>query len=219
MILQEVKHIKEAFLNKKFKKILIIILPIIIFLSIFLIIFNNKTAKNFKIGNTKSSQEIVDNILNISSYEAQIEVEVKSNKNTNKYIIKQKYIKPDILEQEIIEPENIKGLKVIKNGKETKIENTKINLTKIFNEYEELTGNYLDLITFIEEYKENSKTKFEEKNNEIIMKTESEKNLKYQKYKNLYIDIKTGNPTKLEVKDNNKDTVVYILYNKVKLNM
>ena len=45
------------------------------------------------------------------------------------------------------------------------------------------------------------------------------KNLKYQKYKNLYIDIKTGNPTKLEVKDNNKDTVVYILYNKVKLNM
>ena len=35
-----------------------------------------------------------------------------------------------------------------------KIENTKINLTKIFNEYEELTGNYLDLITFIEEYKE-----------------------------------------------------------------
>lgn len=206
-------------MSKKLKKILIILLPIITLLLIIFIIFNNKMAKNFKIGNTKSSQEIVEKILNISSYETQISVQVKSNKNENKYIINQKYIKPNILEQEIVEPENIKGLKVIKNDQETKIENTKLNLTKIFNGYNELTGNNLDLITFIEEYKENTKSKFEEKNNEIIMKTESEKDLRYQKYKNLYIDTKTGEPTKLEIKDNNKETVVYILYNKVKLNI
>lgn len=206
-------------MSKKLKKILIILLPIITLLLIIFIIFNNKMAKNFKIGNTKSSQEIVEKILNISSYETQISVQVKSNKNENKYIINQKYIKPNILEQEIVEPENIKGLKVIKNDQETRIENTKLNLTKIFNGYNELTGNNLDLITFIEEYKENTKSKFEEKNNEIIMKTESEKDLRYQKYKNLYIDTKTGEPTKLEIKDNNKETVVYILYNKVKLNI
>ena len=206
-------------MNKKFKKILIIILPIIIFLMSFFIIFNNKTAKNLKIGNNKNSQEIVNNILNISSYETQIEVEVKSNKNSNKYIIKQKYIKPDILEQEIIEPENIKGLKVIKDKEGIKIENTRIELTKIFSGYKELTGNYLDLLNFIEEYKENPKAKYEEKNNEIIMKTESNKDSKYQKYKELYIDIKTGKPTKLEIKDDNKQEVVYILYNKVELNI
>ena len=206
-------------MNKKFKKIWIIILPIIIFLSIFLIIFNNKTAKNFKIGNTKSSQEIINNILNISSYETQIEVEVKSNKNSNKYIIKQKYIKPAILEQEIIEPENIKGLKVIKDKEGMKIENTRIGLTKIFGGYKEVIGNYLDLVNFIEEYKENPRAKCEEKNNELIMKTENNKGSKYQKYKELYIDIKTGKPTKLEIKDNNKQEVVYILYNKVELNI
>ena len=42
-------------------------------------------AKTSKIGNNSTSQEIVDYILNISSYEAEIEVEVKSNKNSNKY--------------------------------------------------------------------------------------------------------------------------------------
>ena len=35
----------------------------------------------------------------------------------------------------------------------------------------------------------------------------------------IYIDIKTGKPTKLEIKDNNKQEVVYILYNKVELNI
>ena len=48
-----------------------------------------------------SSQEIMDNILNISAYETIIEVEINSNKNTNKYIIKQKYIAPNISEQEV----------------------------------------------------------------------------------------------------------------------
>ena len=57
----------------------IIILAVLIFCIIQ--IFIRKTIKNSKIGNNSSSQEIVDYILNISSYETQIEVEVKSNKN------------------------------------------------------------------------------------------------------------------------------------------
>ena len=66
-------------------------------------------SKKIKMGNNISSQEVIENILNISSYESIIEVEVNSNKNVNKYIIKQTYIAPDISEQEIIEPQNIKG--------------------------------------------------------------------------------------------------------------
>ena len=46
-------------------------------------------TKKTKNGNNMNSQEIVDYILNINSYKAQITVEVKSNKNTNKYVIKQ----------------------------------------------------------------------------------------------------------------------------------
>ena len=75
---------------------------------------NNKMAKNIKIGNNSSSQEIVDYILNISSYETQIEVEVKSNKNSNKYKIKQTYIDNQNNRQEVLEPSNIQGVKIIK---------------------------------------------------------------------------------------------------------
>ena len=194
---------------------------IIIFIGIVLILFMFfyiKKSKNIRIGNNSSSQEIINNILNISSYETLIEMEVKSNKNSNKYIIKQKYISPDIIEQEVIQPENIQGIKILKNGEETKIENSKINISKIYNGYDAMTENYMDLITFIEEFKKEQSQKYEEKNNEIIIEVEDNDN-KYIKYKNLYIDKNTGNPTKMEIKDDNKNIVVYILYKEVKLNI
>ncbi len=194
---------------------------IIIFIGIVLILFMLfyiKKSKNIRIGNNSSSQEIINNILNISSYETLIEMEVKSNKNSNKYIIKQKYISPDIIEQEVIQPENIQGIKILKNGEETKIENSKINISKIYNGYDAMTENYMDLITFIEEFKKEQSQKYEEKNNEIIIEVEDNDN-KYIKYKNLYIDKNTGNPTKMEIKDDNKNIVVYILYKEVKLNI
>lgn len=194
---------------------------IIIFIGIVLILFMFfyiKKSKNIRIGNNSSSQEIINNILNISSYETLIEMEVKSNKNSNKYIIKQKYISPDIIEQEVIQPENIQGIKILKNGEETKIENSKINISKIYNGYDAMTENYMDLITFIEEFKKEESQKYEEKNNEIIIEVEDNDN-KYIKYKNLYIDKNTGNPTKMEIRDDNKNIVVYILYKEVKLNI
>lgn len=197
-------------MSKLLKKIIIVIIIIIFFICIFFYI--NKSKKN-KIGNNSTSQEIIDNILNISSYETVIEVEVNSNKNTNKYTIKQKYISPDISEQEILKPENIKGIKITKKGNELKIENSRINITKI---YEYMTDNCLDLNTFIEFYKSNEKEIYEEKNDEIILNAEN-KNNKYKRYQTLYIDRKTGKPTKMEIKDNSKNTSVYILYREVKL--
>ena len=94
---------------------IIIIILITIFLAIF---FYITKSKKIKIGNNSSSQEIIENILNISSYESIIDVEVNSNKNVNKYVIKQKYIAPDISEQELLEPENIQGIKIKKTGNE-----------------------------------------------------------------------------------------------------
>ena len=38
------------------------------------------------------------------------------------------------------------------------------------------------------------------------------------KYKELYIDTKTGKPTKLLIQDNNKKSIIYILYNEIELN-
>ena len=200
-------------MSKLLRKIVIVVIIIITCICIFFYI--NKSKKN-KIGNNSTSQEIIDNILNISSYETVIEVEVNSNKNTNKYTIKQKYISPDISEQEILEPENIRGIKITKKDNELKVENSRINISKIYNNYEYMTDNCLDLNTFIENYKLNSEQTYEEKDDEIVLNVDNKKN-RYIKYQTLYLSKKTGKPTKMEVKDNSKKTLIYILYREVKL--
>ena len=81
-----------------------------------------------KIGNNSSSQDVVNYILNINSYEAEINVEINSNKNNNKYKIKQKYENSGIITQEIIEPNNINGVRITKENDNLRIENTDLNL-------------------------------------------------------------------------------------------
>lgn len=191
------------------KTIFTIIIIIIIAIIIFYIFFNKNTAKILNFGNNMSSQEMVDNLLNMTSYEATIEVEIKSNKNVNKYIIKQKYNSPNYIEQEVLEPTNIAGIKIKNDNGKLTIENTKLNLTNIYENYEILTGNRLDLITFVENYKANNKAEYKENSEEIIMKSDLQ---------TLYIDKKTGKPTKLEETNNNKKMAVYILYKEVKVN-
>ena len=66
------------------KKKTFFLIAIIIFLIILISIFYINTSKKSKIGHTNNSQEIVANILNISSYNATIDVKVVSNKNENK---------------------------------------------------------------------------------------------------------------------------------------
>ena len=200
--------------NKK-----IIFFLIILILSLILItFFCLNGSKQQKIGKNSSSQEIVDYILNISSYEATIEVETNSNKNSNKYILKQQYIDDGSSSQEVLEPSNIQGIKIIKSESNLKLENTNLNLSTILENYNYMADNVLDLNCFIEDYKNNNESSFEEKNNEIIMRTKTNNDNKYTKNKTLYVDRKTGNPTKMEVKDINQNTTVYILYKEVKIN-
>ena len=186
---------------------------IIVGIIVFCIFFPKGTAKNSKIGNNSSSQEIVDYILNISSYETKVEVEVNSNKNKNQYILKQQYIAPDVSTQEILEPSNISGIKFIKNGNELKIENSKLSLNTIFENYEYVTDNILDLSCFIKDFQSDEKANWKEENNQIIMMTKNDK-----EQKTLWIDRTTGKPIKLEVKWTNKNNIVYILYNEVNIN-
>ena len=201
----------------KNKKIIFITLVVILILAILIIFLLNKTNVK-KIGNNSTSQEIVDYILNISSYEAKIEVELKSNKNTNKYILKQQYISPDVATQEVLEPSNISGIKIIKKGNDLKLENTSLNLSNIFENYEYLADNALDLSCFIEDYKESQNSNYEEKDNKIIMNVQTKNENKYRQSKKLYIDKSTGNPLKMEITDTNQNITVYILYNEVKIN-
>ena len=192
---------------KEKRKILFIVFIIIILILIFFLIFNSKMAKNMKNGNNITSQEeSLNKILNMSSYTATIEVEVKSNKNTNYYKLKQEYIKDKKISQEVLEPSNIAGVKIVKEGDNLKLENTKFNLVTFFEKYEEITVNDLDLSSFVSEYIEYEKKEIEQKDDEIILET---------KNKILYLNKKTGLPAKMEIKDTNKNTKAYILYNEV----
>lgn len=200
------------------KKYYLILLFIIFIISVGFIFYKN-SIKNLKIGNNKNSQEIVDYILNLSSYEAEVTVNITSNKNSNKYILKQKYQKDKEHIQEVIEPSNIAGVKIINDGKNLKIENSNLNLNEIIENYTNLENNNLDLSMFIDEYKNSNESNYEEKDDEIIMKVKNDKENIYVKEKTLYIDKKTYKPVKLEIKDNKQKERIYILYNEVEINV
>lgn len=197
------------------KKNIFILLAFVIIMGIiiFYVFFNAKTVKSSKIGNNSSSQEIVDYILNISSYETKVEVEVNCNKNKNQYVLKQQYKAPDISTQEVLEPNNIAGVKIIRKGNQLTIENTSLGLSSIFENYEYISDNILDLSCFIKDYQADEKANWKEENNQIIMITKQN-----NEEKKLWIDKNTGKPTKLEVKGMNKNNTVYILYNEVNIN-
>ena len=129
------------------KKVLVLIIMLIV-ISIILTInfFVQKFNKNLNNGNnivSKNIQEIEEYILNISSFEAKIEVTVESNKNTNKYIIEQRYISPNTENQIVLEPANIAGLETIYSDGTLKLNNTKLDLQTVYEEYKYVTYNNL----------------------------------------------------------------------------
>ena len=80
-----------------------------------------------------------------------------------------------------------------------------------------MESNNLWLNSFIEEYKTEKNKRIFNKDENIVMSIEIGGNSKI-KYKELYIDTKTGKPTKLLIQDNNKKSIIYILYNEIELN-
>lgn len=206
---------------KNKKVTILLILCVILIVSVILYFFYKNNYKSINLGNniSKSEKSIEEYILNISSYEANITIEVKSNKNSNQYVAKQQYVQPNIFKQEIIQPDNIQGLTTIYDGNTLKIENTDLNLTKIYEKYQYIAENSLCLNDFIEEYKKSETKKYEEKENQAIMevKKQNSKN-QYIITKKLYIDKSTKKPIKMEIQDINQNVLVYILYNEIKIN-
>lgn len=193
------------------KKNKIIIFVILVLIIISLIIFLAMNNKKIETGNNDNNQ-----ILNMNSYKAKIEVTVVGNKNTNKYKMIQEYKKGEYCIQEIEEPENIRGVKIEYTDNTLAIKNTNLNLTNIYENYKYMTENNLFLNEFINDFNNSNNSKKEETENEIILTTDckSQEN-KYQIKKKLTINKKTNKPIKLEVQDINQNITVYILYNEI----
>ena len=198
-----------------FKKIIFILL--IIFSVIIFIFISKHMTKKTKNGNNMSSQEVVENVLNINSYKAKVTVEVQSNKNKNKYILKQEYNTENGYIQEVLEPANIAGIKITRKDNNLLIENSKLDLKTIFENYEGLENNCLDLYNFINKYKSEQNSIFEENEQEIKLKIKSNNN-KYQENEILYINREKIIPTKLLVQDNNNNITKIREYNEIELN-
>ncbi len=193
-----------------------LIFLILIFFIIFLIFY----YKNFLNGNNtfkKSNEEIIENILNEDlSYKSEAQVTIYSNKNENTYIINQEETK-EYSKLEVVSKGDISGL--ILEYKENKmiLKNTELNLEKIFDNYKELSGNYLFLKTFVKEYLESENCQILEDEENIIIKISLLEFNKYIKYKELYIDKKTGLPNKLIIKNSDKQIKVCIIYNNIEI--
>lgn len=195
-------------MKNKFKKNIFILVILLIILMICV-------YKIYKSGNTiiKLKNNLVVDIFNISSYEAKIEVTISSNKTENKYILKQ-YYESNKKEMQIVEyPENIKGLEINYNNENLEIKNSKIGLTKIYNNYSYINNNILWLNYFIEKCKEN-KYELEETENEIIILLKFNQNRYYGK---LYLNKTNNKPIKMEIKDNSNKSKIYIEYIEISL--
>lgn len=146
-----------------------------------------------------------------------MEIEVESNKNSNKYVVRQSLEKGNISRQEVLEPSNIAGVITEFDGSNLKIMNNNLNLSTTFENYSYVVENKLWLNGFIEDYKKSNNSKVTSKENEIILELKNEHGNKYNIYRKLYIDKKNGKPTKMIVQDINQKTLVYILYSEIEI--
>ncbi len=204
---------------KNMKKIFFFLIIVMIFI-ISIIFFLKSNYKNNKTGNNKSIEEIESYILNIKTYKATLNVNIKNNRNENNYKIMQE-VTNEYEKQVTIEPEEINGLEMIFKNGTLEIKNTELNLSKIYENYPNVSENNLFLTQFLQTYKNGEKQNRSIEvtdDNEIIMKIKTDKN-KYDVTQVLYVNMKNLKPEKLEILDNNNNIKVYILYNEIEINI
>ena len=204
----------------KFKKtIIIFIIVLILILGVILIKNNYKTSKNGNNISNKSADEIENLILNIGSYEANANITIKSNKNQNTYVVKQKYNKEgNLYRQEILEPSRIAGTLIQYDGKDLTIKNTNLNVKKIYENYSYIESNILSLASFIEDYKQSESKEIKEENGIVTLQVKLSNNNKYTMKKTLYINKNENKIEKMEIKDTTQNVRIYILYNEIEFN-
>ena len=196
--------------------ILIGVIPIIIIAIIIIFLVKNNNIE--KIGNTTYKiKNLKSYILNMNSYEAVADVTITSNKTTNKYKLKQKEINGKEFYQEVLEPEIISGSIFRYNNNNLILENAKLNISKIYENYQYISSNQLSLISFINDYKSSEDVSYSENETEVTMEVSTKNENKYIAKKTLRIEKNTGNPISLEVRDNTQNLLVYILYNEIKI--
>lgn len=188
-----------------------------IFLCLILIILGYKF---FIPGNTKnieSEVQLEEYILNINDYELEGNVTVYSNKNINTYKLKQQK-KCDYQRQEIVNDDENYGLIIENEGNKITIKNTVLDLTSVFENYEDVAKNSMGLSCFIEDYRETKDAEITEEGQcyKISMNVRNSQN-KYVASKCLWINKKNRKIEKFEVSDINNNKTIFIEYTKFEI--
>ena len=201
----------------KWFKILAFIIIIIFALLIcnFFIKSNYKTKEN---GNNKSIQEIEQYILNVTSYKAKIKVTVSSNKNANFYEFEQEVRGQSYSRQLALSPDSLSGMEIIYENGVITLQNTKYNLSQIYENYPYISTNSLFLTSFIEGYRNADEKEITQEDEKIQMSYISKVN-KYNNKQILYINKASLEPQNLQVYDINNALKVDIIYNEIELNI
>lgn len=196
------------------KKIFIICM---IFLCLFLCIFGYKF---FIAGNNKNIEnvgQVSDYILNIKNYDAEANVTVYSNKNSNTYSLKQ-YKKDNYQKQEIINNDENYGLIIENEGEKITIKNTTLDLTSVFENYRDVVNNSTGLDSFIQDYENSNETEVteDEQYYMLFVKIKDSQNV-YMENKTLYINKKNKQVDKIEVRDINNNRTIFIEYTRFEI--
>ena len=206
---------------KKRKKGIITIIILIFSILIIYCIFIKKF--DYKIKNIGNNIIIKDNnikeyFLNISSYKAIVEITIKSNKNTNRYLLEHEY-NLDTIKQIVLEPSELKDSMIIRNGDNVEIISKENKVSKIYKDYQYINGDLLSLEGFIKDYLNDENTCIEEKDEFYnTYEVKIKRNNNYVKYKKIYIDNKNKLPKKIEISDINRNILIYIEYKEIKIN-
>ena len=201
----------------KWFKILAFIILVIVTLLIcnFFIKTNYKTKES---GNNKSIQEIEQYILNVTSYKAKIKVTVSSNKNVNFYEFEQEVRGQSYSRQLALSPDSLSGMEIIYENGVITLQNTKCNLSQIYENYPYISTNSLFLTSFIEGYRNADEKEITQEDEKIQMSYISKVN-KYNNKQILYINKASLEPQNLQVYDINNALKVDIIYNEIELNI
>ncbi len=188
-----------------------------IFLCLFLIILGYKFFIPGNNKNIESETQLDEYILSIKDYELEGNVTVYSNKNINTYKLKQ-YKKGNYQRQEIINDNENNGLIIENEGNKITIKNTVLDLTSVFENYEEVTKNSIGLDSFIEDYRKtkDAETTEEEQCYKVHVKMKDALN-KYVANKCLWINKKSRKIEKFEVSDVNNNKTIFIEYTKFEI--
>lgn len=157
-------------------------------------------------------QDFQKKIATMSSYTCKAEVEAIGNKSEHKYEYIHTYNKPNYYKLEVISPQHLKGKTMEYKDDKIIVKNPAINDTiELPNAGE--NKQYPFMGDFIENYLQNEDLNIKSNNSSLILEVGIPGGSEYFNKQVLYINLKTKEPEKMEILNNEGNPKFIVTYN------